>query len=173
MKKYILSFLMTGVLLFASCSHQSHHLTDQGLQQTSAKIIMTGWLTSKQIFDHIKAYQQGKGQYQPDEESFKKLKSVKTDIQIVVFLGTWCPDSEREVPRFLKVMELTKNSYITFKLFGLDRTKRDPDGFAEKHQIEFVPTFIVFHNNEEIGRIVETPIVSIEQDLVEIIAPGM
>lgn len=173
MKKCILNFLMTGVLLFASCCHQSQHVTEQGLQQTPAKIIMTGWLTPTQILDRIQQYQLGKDQYQANEDAIKKLKSVTSDIQIIVFLGTWCPDSEHEVPRFIKVMELTKNSQITFKLFGLDRTKRDPDGFAEKYQIEFVPTFIVLHNNEEIGRIVETPIVNIEQDLVEIIAPVM
>jgi thiol-disulfide isomerase/thioredoxin len=170
MKKYFLTFLMTGVLTLNSCCHKSQHVTEQGLQQKPAKIIMTGWLTPKQISNQINAYQSGKNQYQPNEESIKKLKSVTADLQIIVFLGTWCSDSEREVPRFLNVMELTNNSHITFRLFGLDHTKRDPDGFAEKYQIEFVPTFIVLHNNEEIGRIVETPTVSLEQDLVEIIA---
>jgi len=70
-------------------------------------------------------------------------------------------------------MELVQNSHLTFKLFGLDRSKRDADGLAEKYQIEFVPTFVVLQDDEEIGRIVETPIVSIEQDLVEILAPVM
>ena len=161
---------MTGVLTLNSCCHKSQHVTEQGLQQKPAKIIMTGWLTPKQISNQINAYQSGKNQYQPNEESIKKLKSVTADLQIIVFLGTWCSDSEREVPRFLNVMELTNNSHITFRLFGLDHTKRDPDGFAEKYQIEFVPTFIVLHNNEEIGRIVETPTVSLQQDLIEIIA---
>lgn len=173
MKKYIICYFIMGVLFFASCMHKSHRMTEQGLHQTASKTILTGWLTQEQIFDQNKNYKLGKVQYQPDEGSIKKLKSMTTDVQVIIFLGTWCPDSEREVPRFLKVMELSQNSQITYKLFGLDRTKRDPDGLAEKHQVEFVPTFIVVHKNEEIGRIVETPIVGLEQDLVEILASVM
>ena len=86
-----------------------------------------------------------------------------------MFLGTWCPDCKREVPRFLKTMELTNNEFIKFQLMGLDRTKRDSLGLAEKSEIEFVPTFVVFHQDQEIGRIVEIPSMSIEQDLVEIL----
>ncbi len=163
-KKIITWFVVTGLLL-ASCMHKSPRV----IEQPPSRVILTGWLTADQILDQIEAYQVGEKKYQPDEESVKKLKSTISDVLIIVFLGTWCSDSEREVPRFLKIMEQTKNSHISFKLFGLDRSKRDPDGLAEKHQIEYVPTFIVLHNNEEIGRIVEAPMVGLEQDLAEII----
>ncbi len=89
-------------------------------------------------------------------------------MNVLVFLGTWCSDSRREVPRFLKILELAHNDHIKFQLMGLDRSKRDSLGLAEKSQIEFVPTFVVFKNDQEIDRIVETPSLSIEQDLVKI-----
>jgi len=168
MNKPITGFI-TSFLLLASCLHKSAPVADQ----TVSKVILTGSLTQNQIFDRIQAYQLGKDQYQPDEGAIKKLKSITKDVQIIVFLGTWCSDSEREVPRFLKIMELTKNSHITFKLVGLDRSKRDLDGLAGQHQIEYVPTFIVLHDNQELGRIVETPIISLEQDLLEIFASVM
>ncbi len=164
MKKPIISWLIVAELLVACCAQKP----PRSMEMASSRVILTGWLTSDQIFGQIKAYQLGKEKYQPDEESIAKLKSITSDIQILVFLGTWCSDSEREVPRFLKIMEQTKNSHITFKLLGLDRSKRDADGLAEKYQIEYVPTFIVIRQNEEIGRIVEAPMISLEQDLVEI-----
>jgi hypothetical protein len=168
MTKPVVGFFIS-LLLLASCLHRSPPVTEQ----MPPKVILTGLLTQNQLFDRIQAYQLGKDKYQPAEGAIKKLQSITKDVQLIVFLGTWCSDSECEVPRFLKIMELTKNSHITFKLFGLDRSKRDPDGLAEKHQIEYVPTFIVLHNDQEIGRIVETPIISLEQDLVEIVASVM
>jgi thiol-disulfide isomerase/thioredoxin len=173
MKKHIIYCLVTGVLLLTSCSLIPHHRSQKGTHQPLSKPILTGWLTQQQILDQIQEYQLEKARYQPQREYLDKLKTLTTDVQILIFLGTWCPDSQREVPRFLKIMELVQNSHLTFKLFGLDRSKRDADGLAEKYQIEFVPTFVVLQDDEEIGRIVETPIVSIEQDLVEILAPVM
>lgn len=134
---------------------------------------MTGKLTAQQLLENLPAYQSGKIAYQPDADALSALRSLKSNIQILVFLGTWCPDSEREVPRFLKIMELTKGGPITYQLIGLDRSKRDAFGLAEKYQIEFVPTFVVIHHNEEIGRIVESATVSLEQDLLEIIESGI
>jgi len=173
MKKYIICYSIAGVLLLISCALMPHHRTRKGTHQLPSKQILTGWLTQQQLFGQSQEYQLEKDRYLPDTESREKLKTLIADVQLIIFLGTWCPDSRREVPRFLKIMELIKNPHITFKLFGLDRSKRDPDGLAEKYKIEFVPTFIVLHNEVEIGRIVETPIVSIEQDLVEIVTPLM
>ncbi|UCE05426.1 MAG: thioredoxin family protein [bacterium] len=173
MKKHIISYWGVGVLLLASCALIPQRCTQKSTHQLPSKPILTGWMTQQQILDQIQAYQLEKDRYQPDHKSLEKIKALTADVQIIIFLGTWCPDSQREVPRFLKIMELAQNPNISYKLFGLDRSKRDLDGLAEKHQVEFVPTFVVLHNDEEIGRIIETPMVSIEQDLVEILAPVM
>ena len=173
MKKYIVCYGLTGILLLTSCALFPRRHSQQGTQQLPSKPILIGWLTPQKIFGQIREYQLEKGKYQPDNASLEKLKQCSTDINIIVFLGTWCPDCQREVPRLLKIMDLIQNSHINYKLFGLDRSKRDQGGLAEKYKIEFVPTFVVLQNNKEIGRIVETPMVSLEQDLVEILAPLM
>lgn len=171
MNRHINYLWLIGFLFMTSCCFINKNQEGKDTPQMPSRPILTGWLTQQQLFDQVKPYQSGKNQYQPEAEPLKKIKSLSNDIQIMVFLGTWCSDSQREVPRFLKVMELAQNPHINYKLMGLDRSKRDADGFAEQYQIEFVPTFVVIHNDEEIGRIVETPIASIEQDLAEIIAP--
>jgi len=170
MKKHLLFSFITGILFLVSCSLVSHQGTQKSTPQSPSTPILTGWLTQQQIFNKLPAYQLEKDQYQPGTEAIEKLNNSATAVQIIVFLGTWCPDSRREVPKFLKVMEQVQNRGITYKLLGLDRTKRDAEGLAESYQVEFVPTFVVLHNEQEIGRIVETPMVSIEQDLVEIFA---
>ncbi len=159
---FFIIFILLSVIFSFSCQkNEDTHKSDK-------KVILTGWLTENQLFDKIPAYEQGKKEYQPDSTSIEYLKKFDLDINILVFLGTWCSDCKREVPRFLKIMELAQNDNIKFQLMGLDRSKRDSLGLAEKNQIEFVPTLVVFKNDQEVDRIVETPSLSIEQDLVEI-----
>lgn len=169
MNKNIIFYWGIGTLFFIACTIFPQSSNRRDLGSPAAKPILTGWLSERQILDQSQNYKLEKELYQPNPESLAKLKTITTDIQIIVFLGTWCSDSRREVPRFLKVMEQVQNSHIQYQLLGVDRTKRDAGGLAEKHQIEFVPTFVVLYENNELGRIVETPMVSLEQDLVEIL----
>lgn len=158
-----------GISIFISCAILQHRTAEQKVQRPSSTPMLTGWLNAKQLCDQLPRYALGKEQYQPDPEPMEQLKKISKDAHILIFLGTWCSDSEREVPRFLKIMDMVQNERITYRLFGLDRSKRDAEGLAQKYQIEFVPTFIVSHGDQEIGRIVEQPMVSLEDDLVEIL----
>ena len=47
--------------------------------------------------------------------------------------------------------------------------KLSPVGEYNKLDIQSVPTFIIFKNNIEAGRIIENPVTSLEQDLVNIL----
>lgn len=94
-------------------------------------------------------------------------------VETKVFLGTWCPDSHREVPRFLKVLDRAGTALGPASMYGLDRTMKSPGGEEAPFAIERVPTFIFFKHGVEIGRIVETPHTSIEGDMVTILASAM
>lgn len=132
--------------------------------------ILTGWLTQENIFEKIPEMKTEKEQYTPDSTAISELKAFDKNINILVMLGTWCSDSRREVPRFLKVMEQIKNNNIHFELYGLDRAKSDSLGMGQANQIEFVPTFILFNESGEWGRIIETPEINMEQDLANLLA---
>ena len=160
------SFFLIFILLSFICSINCQK--NKKAQKSEKNAILTGWITESQLLNQSPVYKQEKDSYEPDSTSIEILKKFNQDVNVLVFLGTWCSDSRREVPRFLKILELANNDHIKFQLMGLDRSKRDSLGLAEKNQIEFVPTFVVFKNDQEVDRIVETPSLSIEQDLVEI-----
>jgi thiol-disulfide isomerase/thioredoxin len=106
----------------------------------------------------------------PSPDFVQMIKTLDHDVDILVFFGTWCGDSKREVPRFLKIADEAGITGDRITLYGLDRSKKSDDGMTEKFQIELVPTFIFRQHGKEIGRITEHPETSLEEDMVHILA---
>jgi thiol-disulfide isomerase/thioredoxin len=115
-------------------------------------------------------YTKGFAEYVPDQKIIDELK--ETDISgytITIVLGTWCPDSRREVPRFMKIIDMWGFPKDKIRFIGVDINKVAPlDDYAALG-IERVPTFIFFENKSEKGRIIEVPITSLEQDSRDIL----
>ena len=88
-----------------------------------------------------------------------------------VYLGTWCGDSRRELPRMEKIFTEMGIDMSNVLIVTLDRDKISPNGEQEGKDIRYVPTLIVSKDNQEIGRIVESPsseTATLESDLFEI-----
>jgi thiol-disulfide isomerase/thioredoxin len=103
--------------------------------------------------------------YVPDKEIIEELKAFNTnDLTITIVLGTWCPDSRREVPRFMKLVTLWGFPVEKIRFIGVDINKVAPLGDYPAMGIERVPTFIFYENKIETGRIIEVPVTSLEQD---------
>ncbi len=108
--------------------------------------------------------------YSPDTTYLNYLKQIKNELPYVfVVLGTWCGDSKDQVPRFLKIADMI--GYPEDKIFmvAVDRDKKGGSFCLADFNITLVPTFIFTKKGEEIGRIIETPQTSLEEDLVNII----
>lgn len=110
--------------------------------------------------------------YAPDKVTVKKLKKIfrkNKDISVMVFFASWCGDSKAHVPDFVKLSHKSKLQNVCY--YALSRKKTMPGLDESKYNIERVPTFIVFNKDEEIGRIIETPEVSLAKDLLKILTP--
>jgi hypothetical protein len=83
------------------------------------------------------------------------LKAATQNSHATVFLGTWCSDSEKWVPRFMYLENIMGLKNVTYIL--LDENKSDPEGYGLQAGITHVPTFILFQDSIEVARIVETP----------------
>jgi thiol-disulfide isomerase/thioredoxin len=115
-------------------------------------------------------YLKGFDDYQPKTDAINKLLEInKEDITIKVVMGTWCPDSRREVPRFMRVLDAWQFPVAKVTFIGVDDAKLSPVGEYVKLDIKRVPTFIIYKNNIEAGRIIENPATSLEQDMVNIL----
>lgn len=114
-------------------------------------------------------FSQGYERYEPHKKLLRKFKRASKKYTVKVVMGTWCPDSRFEVPRFYKILDALKYPEQKTELIFLNRRKTDPAGFYKELKIKRVPTFIFYKNDQEIGRIIEHPKESLEQDMAEII----
>lgn len=107
--------------------------------------------------------------YKPDSAIIALLQSKLDNINFEIILGTWCGDSKDQVPRFIKILDLLNFKTENISFLCLDHFFK-AEGFEKgKNDIRKVPTFIIYRNNIEIGRIVETPIQTLEKDLLDIL----
>jgi thiol-disulfide isomerase/thioredoxin len=115
-------------------------------------------------------FYKGYDDYKVNQEVIKSLSEIGKDrLSIKIVMGTWCPDSRREVPRFMKVLDAWNFPAGNLTFIGVDNAKLSPIGGYEALEIQRVPTFIIYKNNIEAGRIIENPETSLEQDMVKIL----
>lgn len=108
-------------------------------------------------------------EYEVDTTELKPIDGLLDANEITIVMGTWCGDSHREIPRFFKILEYLNVSPENVEMIAVDRDKKGINDEVNGLEIELVPTFIIKTNQNEVGRIVESPIISLEADLVNIL----
>ena len=98
-------------------------------------------------------------------EDFSKLN----EYNIEIFMNTKCHDSEREVPRFLKILNTLNFSNENLRIVLLNSEKKTIDGLEIGKDITNTPTIIFLKNSNEENRIVEFPFENLENDIFRII----
>jgi len=154
MKKIILTFLCFILLPFIS---------------VYGKLELLGPLSKEEILENFPDWQVEVASYVPDQEVIEKLQSIPSEIKIEIFLGTWCPDTKRNVSAYFKIMDMVDNPLIMTSYIGIPREDDSRKPFIEGKNIIKVPTFIIIIDNQEKGRIIENPTKSVEEDVLDII----
>lgn len=130
----------------------------------SQKRDLLGEVSSEALLAEFPAFMSEYSTYEPSEEELNAVAALEGN-QLVILFGTWCHDSEREVPRLLKTLDVRGLDAPDFTLIAVDRTKRDPEGMAKKHSLKYTPTFVLLRDGDEIGRVVERADAGLTQDL--------
>ncbi|HNS16826.1 MAG TPA: thioredoxin family protein [Bacteroidales bacterium] len=114
-------------------------------------------------------YQQEYASYSPDATVLQQMNQPWDGYQITIVMGSWCGDSQEQVPRFFKILDqiLFPESQVT--LICVDRKKKTILADISGVELRLVPTFIIVKDNLEAGRIIETPSETLEKDLLTIV----
>ena len=111
--------------------------------------------------------------YLVDSFTCNFIRPLLAGKSITIFLGTWCGDSKREVPRVLKMLDCCNFPKENLKLIMVGNSdslyKKSPQHEEAGKNIVRVPTIIIEQKGVEIGRIIEFPITSLEKDLLAIL----
>ena len=101
------------------------------------------------------------------------IKPLLANKTITLFLGTWCGDSKREVPRILKMLDCCGFPPQSLSLIMVSNVagsyKQSPQHEEAGKNIVRVPTLLIYENRKEVGRIVEYPVTSLEKDMLAIL----
>lgn len=122
---------------------------------------------------YAKWFQKNYSEYTPDKAIINQITDDLGSYTIELFMGTWCGDSKREVPHFYKVLEAANFPMERLTAIAVDRDaksyKQSPGGEHEGKNIHRVPTFIFYKDGEEINRITESPVETLEADIQQIL----
>ena len=162
MKNMMVLYILLLLFIF-SCGQQ---------ENSSGKTPLKGRVTMGDVYRDFPRFRQVGEDFTPDTTVIRRLKETDTPFTVKVFLGTWCSDSREHVPPFDRLLKAAGNPMFTVEYYALDRKKEDGLGVAGKFEITYVPTFVILKEGREVGRIVETPQVSIGDDLLSILGGG-
>lgn len=169
MKKF--TFIAILALFCSSnifAQHQYEILVERPNEKTYKGIISRDVLTSDTSF--TKWYVPNQKAYTPNATAQALLSKNKDSVQLLVFMGTWCEDSQFIIPKLFALTDAAgfSNDHIT--LIGVDRQKKTLGHLSDALNITNVPTIIVLKKGKELGRVIEYgKSGSFDKDLAEIL----
>ncbi|MFT2089987.1 thioredoxin [Paraglaciecola sp. 2405UD69-4] len=125
-----------------------------------------GAISATKLLADYPEFQASYNEFEPSNSDLKAMKSLEGK-SIVVLFGTWCHDSEREVPRLLKLLDSSSVTLDNLQLVAVDRSKQEPGNRHSEFALKYTPTIILLDSGKEIGRVIERPKISLAEDLAE------
>lgn len=174
MKKMIAVAIAATALLYA-CSAKLSPTNNNIAVDKSGKPMLVGTCrqTDLERAPFGEWFNKNYADYKVNDTVTKAIRPLVKNKNFLLFMGTWCGDSKREIPRMLKILKDLGVRKTRVQLVMVDNHdsvyKQSPAHEEKGLNIHRVPTMIVYENGKELGRIVESPIVSLEKDLLAIV----
>lgn len=130
--------------------------------------VLTGSISLQQL-QTFKWHVDGYANYVCKKEIIDSIKPFAQHLKLIVVMGTWCSDSREHIPALLRVANAAGIPSSHLEFLGVDRTKKCSHPDISPMNIEYVPTIYVFYKSKLMGTIIETPKLSIEEDLLHLI----
>lgn len=162
-------FAVLTLVNLARCATTGEGAARSSASETQPRRVLVGLVNKQQIFDADARWQPAYERAVIDPESVRALSAAPAGARVDVFLGTWCGDSVREVGRLLRYIDAMGAVPFELRLIAVDRSKSAP-GFSEGMGLRYVPTFVVYREGREVGRIIESPPTEIGHDLAALLS---
>ena len=141
-----------------SSDEQQDMLIGKFTKEDLLKAPYNGWFNAE--YDNFK----------PSATAMETIKNNISNYEILIFMGTWCGDSKREVPKLLKILDEVGYDFSNLTMVGVNRNKTTPENHEKDWNLDRVPTIIFIKDGKEINRFVEYPEETIEADIAKIVS---
>lgn len=167
MRFLLISLFMVSSILFLYAQDTNKIVPDE----KSGKPMLIGPCTREAFSDSSFSgwFNSEYKMYIPDSVTVKEIEYNLNDVKTTIIMGTWCSDSREQVPHFFKVMDEAGYTENNITMICVNHDKKDLSGSVDSLDIELVPTFIFYRDGKEIGRIIETPQQTMEEDIFTIL----
>jgi thiol-disulfide isomerase/thioredoxin len=168
-KMVIMSALLWGTMGSAAAAGY-----DTSRDEKNHSLVMRGAVTFKDMIaqPELGWMRDSVAAYIPHKATLQQLRASLSDIRLLVFMGTWCEDSRNLIPKLYKVLQDAGYATDQVLMYGMDRAKTSGTEIEKTYNATLLPTIIIYRNNAEIGRIIETVPTTIEAELSRLIGVG-
>jgi hypothetical protein len=170
MKKSFLSLvlLLTGFRVFSQDIVLNQKIMDLKANQE----ILIGYCTRDGLMssNFDSAFTAEHESYKPDQKMIREILPKMKDVTVTIIMATWCSDSKEQVPRFFKILDSFEQTGPVTTIICVDKDKKAGHISLDGMNLDKVPTFIFYKDNKELGRIIETPGGTLEQDMLAILS---
>lgn len=150
----------------------SEEITREDSKETVQEEYLLGKFQRKELEQKPYSYWFSRGykSYKPEEAQMKRIKENISEYEIFLFMGTWCADSQLEVPKLFKILD--QSGYDPSKLtsIAVDPYKETPNHIEKEFNVMLVPTIIFYKDGKEVNRFVEFPMETFEEDIADIVS---
>lgn len=151
MKLLVVVFLLISFNSFSQVQYEVSKDPDNGLK-TLKGILSRELLLNDAEFAWMK---NDISWYKPNADCVTNLTAVKDSIQLLVFVGTWCEDSQIVFPQLLKMLDQVGFDMKRLTVIGIDRKKTTLGSLTQALGVTKAPTIMVLKSGKEIGRVEE------------------
>lgn len=152
MKKFITAVFLFVTSITSYAQHGFEILAERPNEKSYKGTISKEILVADTTFKWYGFNQKG---YNPNATALENLQYQKDSVQLLVFMGTWCEDSQNIIPKFYSLIEKAGFAENKITLIGVDRNKKTYSHLTDALNITNVPTIIVYKKGKEVGRVVE------------------
>tara|TARA_B100000287_G_scaffold112192_1_gene104513 strand:- start:2981 stop:3529 length:549 start_codon:yes stop_codon:yes gene_type:complete len=171
MKRNFYSILL---FLLASCGNNQNQkpLPVEYGETIEGKVILLGKINRANLeqSEHVSWFKKEYDLYKVNNQWVESVEKYFDDINLKLFMGTWCEDSEREVPPIFKLLDAVNFDQKKIDIYAMSEEKTTPENYENGLNIIKVPTLIFYKNGKELNRFVEFSIVSLEDDIKKIVS---
>ena len=142
--RIIVALIMLGLAATSFAANRSDTPQGRAEPQSAAKPAslvyesergrqLLGAVVREDFTTHLPDWDREYDTFAPDPAAVAVLADRSDPVRIVCVLGTWCGDSEREVPRFWKILDEALNPALEFSMLAVGHAS-DPEADAEEEE---------------------------------------